>query len=327
MYNQNFSDQREVKMYNQLAYEERFYIETALKHKQSIEQIATALNRAVSTIRREIQRNRTKAGEYVARHAQQFYRQRQKTKPYQTKITPTLWQVIEAKLREYWSPEQIVHSLKLPISVKSIYAYLHRHFKRKHPIWQCLRRGGKRYVKRKEKRYRRECRIAGAVSIHCRPKEVELKSRLGDWEVDTMLGKGHFTALATLVERKTHYSRIVKLSGKDANDLADKVIEAMRPLKAYIKTLTFDNGTEFAAHKKLADSLECETYFADVRSPWQRGLNENTNGLIRQYFPKGSDLREITEEDILYVERALNTRPRKTLSYQTPESLFRALGG
>lgn len=102
-----------------------------------------------------------------------------------------------------------------------------------------------------------------------------------------MLGKGHFTALATLVERKTHYSRIVKFSGKDANDLADKVIEAMRPLKAYIKTLTFDNSTEFAAHKKLADALD----FADIRSPWQIGLNENTNGLIRQYFPKGSELR------------------------------------
>ena len=142
-----------------------------------------------------------------------------------------------------------------------------------------------------------------------------------------MLGKGHFTALATLVERKTAYSKIIKLSGKDADDLATKVIKAMLPLKAKIKTLTFDNGTEFAAHKRLAQALECKTYFADVRSPWQRGLNENTNGLIRQYFPKGSDLREITEEEVKQVERALNTRPRKKFRYQTPESLFGAVGG
>lgn len=220
-----------------------------------------------------------------------------------------------------------MNSLKLPISVKSIYAYLHRHFKRKHPIWQCLRRGGKRDIKRGEKLYRRPCRIADAVSIHQRPKEAEEKSRIGDWEVDTMLGKGHFTALATLVERKTSYSKIIQLSGKDAEDLAARVIKAMLPLKAKIKTLTFDNGTEFVAHKKLAETLGCETYFADVRSPWQRGLNENTNGLIRQYFPKGRDLREITEEEVKNVERALNTRSRKKLCYQTPESLFGAVSG
>ncbi len=117
----------------------------------------------------------------------------------------------------------------------------------------------------------------------------------------------------------------MKLSGKDADDLAEKVILAMLPLKAHIHTLTFDNETEFAAHKKWAEALDCETYFSDVRSPWQRGLNENTNGLIRQYFPKGSDLREITQEEVDNVERALNTRPRKTLSYQTLLLLFSAV--
>lgn len=129
------------------------------------------------------------------------------------------------------------------------------------------------------------------------------------------------------MEWKTKFSRLVKLLGKDADDLADKVIKAMLPFKEHIKTLTFDNGTEFAQHKKIAKALSCDTYFADIKSPWQRGLNENTNGLIRQYFQKGRDLREITEEEVQQVERALNARPRKTLSYQSPASLFGAVRG
>lgn len=148
------------------------------------------------------------------------------------------------------------------------------------------------------------------------------KSRLGDWEGDTLIGKGRKSALLSLIERKSLYTILVKLEGKNASDLADKLIGATTQLKKHLLTLTLDNGKEFAEHERIAETLNLKVYFAHPYSSWERGINENTNGLVRQYFPKGTDFNEVSDEEIQRVADKLNYRPRKTRGYQSPNKLF-----
>jgi IS30 family transposase len=154
---------------------------------------------------------------------------------------------------------------------------------------------------------------------------VDQKLRIGDWEGDTVMGKGRKSALLTMVERKTLYTIIVKLNGKHADLLADAAIKALRPLKDRIKTITLDNGLEFAEHERIAKSLNADIFFAHPYYSWERGINENTNGLIRQYFPKGTDFRSVTDNEIKQVMDKLNNRPRKTRGSRSPNELFRGL--
>ncbi|MDP8051157.1 IS30 family transposase, partial [Pasteurella atlantica] len=210
----------------------------------------------------------------------------------------------------------------LGIKPKSIYAYIKRHFHCKDEVYNYLRRKGKKYHKRNKPAGKIISKIPNRVSIHQRPEIVKTKEELGHWEADTIQGKGHHTAILTLVEIKTAYTIMVKLEGKNANSLAERCIRALKPYKEKVKTITFDNGIEFFAHEKIANELKCGTYFADPHSPWQRGLNENTNGLIRQYFPKGMDLRPVTQEELNEVERELNHRPRKRRGFHSPSELF-----
>ncbi|EEZ80759.1 MAG: transposase IS30 [uncultured Candidatus Thioglobus sp.] len=181
------------------------------------------------------------------------------------------------------------------------------------------------YTKAHRKRYgsyERRGRIKNAVSIEQRPELVNTRSRIGDWEGDTVIGKNKKSAIYTLVDRKSLYTIIVKLNGKNATELADKTIKVLKPLSSKIHTITYDNGLEFAEHERQAKELNVNIYFAHPYSSWERGINENTNGLIRQYFPKGTDFNKVTNSQIEFVMNRLNTRPRKTRGGKQPVELF-----
>ena len=165
--------------------------------------------------------------------------------------------------------------------------------------------------------YERRGRIKNAVSIEKRPAIVDSRSRIGDWEGDTVIGKDHKSVIYTLVDRKSLYTVIVKLNGKNATELADKTIKALKPLSSKIHTITYDNGLEFAEHERQAKALDADIYFAHQYSSWERGINENTNGLIRQYFPKGTNFNKIKNSQVEFVMRRLNARPRKTRGGKT----------
>ena len=170
--------------------------------------------------------------------------------------------------------------------------------------------------------YERRGRIKNAVSIEQRPAIVDSRSRIGDWEGDTVIGKDHKSAIYTLVDRKSLYTVIVKLNGKNATELVDKTLKVLEPMSSKIHTITYDNGLEFAEHERMAKALDADIYFTHPYSSWERGINENTNGLIRQYFPKGTDFNKVTNSQIEFVMERLNTRPRKTRGGKQPVELF-----
>ncbi len=191
-------------------------------------------------------------------------------------------------------------------------------------LYQHLRVLKKSYRKRYGS-YNSRGKIKNRVSIDARPGIVDRLSRIGDWEGDTIIGLGRQSALLTMVERKTLYTVIVKLDGKRAEPLATALINRMKKEKGRIKTITFDNGHEFSDHERMAKKLGVKVYFAHPYSSWERGRNENTNGLIRQYFPKRTDLNKVTQEEIDFVMNRLNNRPRKTRDNKTPNELFKGL--
>jgi IS30 family transposase len=198
-------------------------------------------------------------------------------------------------------------------------------------IWQDKRRGGKLYRhlpqsgKRRKKYGSKDKRgqLANRVSIEERPKIVDEKSRLGDWEIDTVIGKNHQRALVTIVEQVSKFTLIEKVDNKQSDTVTAATITLLKPYQGdKLFTITADNGKEFAGHEKIAQALDLKVYFAHPYSSWERGVNENTNGLIRQYFPKGSCFEGITEADVGKVMERLNHRPRKTLNYKTPFEVF-----
>jgi len=184
-----------------------------------------------------------------------------------------------------------------------------------------LRTQGKKYKARGSGKDSRG-HIKNAVSIDERPEIVEEMRRIGDWEIDTVIGKNHKQALVTIVERKSKFTVMKKVENKTAELVAAATIELLGPYKERVLTITADNGKEFAHHEKVAEALECDYYFAHPYSSWERGLNENTNGLIRQYFPKGSSFKEIMGKMVKRAKGLLNRRPRKTLDYATPTEVF-----
>jgi len=170
--------------------------------------------------------------------------------------------------------------------------------------------------------YSRRGQLIDRISIDERPVVVESHSRIGDWELDTIIGKNHKQALVSLTERKTRYTLIQKVKRKTAGSVADAIIKLLSPFSERVLTMTSDNGKEFAEHKKIARKLNATFYFAHPYASWERGLNENTNGLIRQYFPKGSGFTNITQKDINRAMNRLNNRPRKCLGIKTPNQVF-----
>lgn len=308
--------------YTQLTQEERYQIAALLKAEHDQTKIAMILGRHKSTISREIRRNTGLRG-YRPRQAQRLTEQRRCAKAL-PRISELAWSHVDTLLKEDWSPEQISLWLKteqaISISHEWIYQYilqdkaygggLYRHLR-------CQKKRRKRYGS-----YNRRGQLIDRVSIDERPSIVESRSRIGDWELDTIIGKNHKQALVSLTERKTRYTLIQKVKRKTAESVANAIIKLLSPFSERVITMTSDNGKEFAEHKKIARKLNATFYFAHPYASWERGLNENTNGLIRQYFPKGSDFTNITQKEINRAMNKLNNRPRKCLGIKTPNQVF-----
>jgi len=311
-----------MKQYTQLTQEERYQIAALLKAGHDQTEIAMILNRHKSTISREICRNTGLRG-YRPRQAQRLTEARRQAKVH-AQIPRSVWRQVERLLREDWSPEQISLWLKaegtISISHEWIYQYilqdktdggvLYHHLR-------CQKQRRKRYGS-----YNRRGQLINRVSIDERPAIVDTRSRLGDWELDTIIGKGHQQAIVSLTERKSRFTLIQKVKRKTAQCVSDAIINLLSPFSDLVHTMTSDNGKEFAEHKNIADKLNASFYFAHPYASWERGLNENTNGLIRQYFPKGRDFTTITQKEINRAMNKLNNRPRKCLGIKTPNQVF-----
>lgn len=310
--------------YEQITENERYIIKTLLDDSKSIRTISTYLGRSASTISRELRRNSGLKG-YRPRQANLLAEARQISKKRYTIFTPSVKKLLRKFIKMYWSPEQISAWLfkegKLKISILSIYRFIRFDKSNGGSLWKFLRQSNKKRRKRK-----RGQSLAGViknrVSIDDRPLSAENKSEIGHWEVDTVIGAHHKGVLVTIVERVSKFTVIGKSKSKSADDVCDVIINLLRPFKKWVKTITADNGKEFANHEIFSEELVAKTYFAHPYASWERGLNENTNGLIRQFFPKGSDLRFARIRKIKDVVNLLNNRPRKTLGYLTPNELF-----
>lgn len=235
------------------------------------------------------------------------------------RISPATWEAVQVRLSEQWSPEQIA-AVVGGVSHERIYQWIYAEKAAGGTQWQQLRQH-KPYRKRGGL-YKRRQPIMGRRSIEERPAEVELRERIGDWEADTIIGKNQKQAIVTLVERRTGFLCIKHVKRKTASAVSKAIVELLKPYKDQVHTITSDNGTEFANHEFVSKRLESDFFFAHPHSSWERGSNENTNGLIRQYFPKGSDFSTLRPKDIRHVMNRLNNRPRKRLGFKTPAELF-----
>jgi len=310
--------------YHQLTEVERYQISALLEAKLNQKEIAALLKRSPATICRELKRNRGLRG-YKPAQAQRFSDQRRTSAHKAVKVTDEIRLWIEKLLRQELSPQQVVDYLKrhkkVSLHHETLYQIVYADKAEGGDLYKHLRVVSKPYRKRYG-HYDLRGKIKNRVGIDHRPAEVERRCRIGDWEGDTLMGKGRKSALLTLVERKTLYTVIIRLTGKRADLLASATVERMKALKSKVKTITFDNGLEFAEHEKIAKGLSADIYFAHPYASWERGINENTNGLIRQYFPKGTDFNEVTDEEVQAVMDRLNNRPRKTRGCRSPNELF-----
>lgn len=314
----------------QLTFLERERISQMHDAGASRAEIATELGRARSTIGREIKRNSV-AGEYSAVAAQLLSQQRRRQRPFVRKMDrPEISDFVRSRLVCCWSPDQIAARSKFDfsqdrrcqISHQTIYAWIEsqppddrRHFA------SFLRRAGSR-----RPREDRRGRIPNQVSIEGRPKVVDKRRRYGDWEGDTVVGARQSGAVITLVERKSGYLVTAKTCDRKARRVARKIESCLEPLPERLRrTMTFDNGKEFAEHQRLARQLDLAVYFAKPYCSWQRGTNEHTNGLLRQFLPKGTDLKSVSWQELKHYTRLLNDRPRKRLGYRTPAEVFEPL--
>lgn len=307
--------------YNQLTQFQRYQISALLKSEHNQTEIAKTIGVHKSTIGREVKRNHGQRG-YRPKQAQRKAMNRRNRE--RKRIQPQTWAWVEEKIREDWSPEQISLWRKkykeTSVSHEWIYQYIYADKRAGGDLHKHLR-----CQKKRRKRYGsndRRGELANRVSIEQRPAVVEERKRLGDWEADTVIGKKSPYALVTLVERKSRFTLLKKINHRTAAATKEAIVQMMKPYRLKTLTITCDNGKEFADHLRIAEELNTDVYFAHPYSSWERATNENTNGLLRQYFPKGSDFAEITLEQVLFAQRRLNTRPRKCLDLETPEMVF-----
>lgn len=273
-----------------------------------------------STVYRELRRNACQDS-YQPDHAQQQARHRRINARKARVSQDAIW-FVELALCWRWSPEQISAVSKrigLGVSHEWVYRHVATDKVRGGQLYRHLRQGHKRYRKGTDSR----CSpIKEARSIDERPAIVDNRERFGDWEADTVLGKQGTGVLVTLAERKSRLYLVKRVQSKRAEVVRDTIIEMLMPYAEHVHTITFDNGGEFAGHKAIEAALGAKTYFAHPYSSWERGLNENFNGLLRQYIPKGTDLQAVTDEEIEQAQRALNLRPRKCLEFRQPATVF-----
>jgi IS30 family transposase len=312
--------------YRRVTADDRCQIYALNKQGCTQQQIADHLGFGQETISRELRRNSGGRG-YRFKQAQEKASARQKVRSKPRKLTKALRRRIETKLRTArWSPEQVSGWLGeqgLSLSHERIYQMIWQDKREGGDLWQCLRRRGKCYNKRAGKTAGRGL-IPNRIDISERPAIVERKSRVGDWEGDTVVSAGHKGGLLTLVERKTKLTKIAKLPRATAVATRKAAVRKLAAISNRVHTITFDNGKEFADHQNMATALDAGIYFAKPYHAWERGLNENTNGLIRDFFPKGTDFSTITASEVAKVERLLNDRPRKSLGFKSPKEVFQA---
>jgi IS30 family transposase len=278
--------------------------------------IAQALGVSVATVSREMRRNLSIYG-YIAIVAELMARIRRCLVKRRFKITPSVLDIIKEYLKKKWSPECIANTvLKGKICCQTIYNYI-----RNNPELAKLLFFKRRYRKRGAVSSRGL--IPNRISIEERPKLVDKRVRYGDFEGDLIVGKNHKGSMLTLVERKSRYVLAVKLESKNAEETGAAIVSELDGINA--KTLTLDNGKEFANHERVNEALGVDVYFAHPYCPHERGLSENTNRLLRRYFPKKTDLRKVSENEVSFAVSELNSRPRKCLNWKTPNDFLRHL--
>ncbi|GAB4278672.1 MAG: IS30 family transposase [Marinilabiliales bacterium] len=306
--------------------EQRYTICVMKQQGFSQSDIARTIGKDKSVVSRELKRNCDKRSKkYYADLAQRKYEERKKNKPKHIRFTANVKQYVDELLNKDYSPEQIAGKAKLKsldcVSHERIYQYVWKDKKEGGNLYKHLRRKGRKYRKRGNSKDTRGI-IKDRIGIEQRPAIVEQKKRIGDLEIDTIIGKNHKGALLTINDRVSSKVWIAKLNGKNAEELAQKAIEVLKPIKELIYTITSDNGKEFAEHQTISKQLNLDFYFARPYHSWERGANENTNGLIRQYFAKGSSFENITDTDVQRVQDILNNRPRKKMNFLTPNEFF-----
>lgn len=311
--------------YKQLTYEQRCQIGALNESGLSQQSIAKIVKVSQPTISRELWRNRGGRG-YRHGQAQRKAESRRAAaaKPY--KMTEVLIDVIEDKLYEKWSPAQISGWLLveegIEISHETIYKHVKANKEAGGDLYKNLRRRTRKYRARGRSGKTLSGQIKNRISIDERPASVDEKHEIGDWEIDTVIGKNHSGAMVTIVERVTLFTVSMRVKSKSAREVTAATITLLTPFKGLVRTITSDNGKEFAYHEEISTALKCDFYFAHPYHSWERGLNENTNGLLRQYFPKNTDFKLVTAKEVKQSIDQLNNRPRKTLAFNTPAALM-----
>jgi len=313
-----------MKQYTQLTSEQRYQISGLKKAGWKQCQIASEIGVDKSTISRELKRNKGDRG-WRPKQAQRLRNERRQDCINGQRLTLDDWTEVDRLIRQDMSPEQVAARLELEgglqISHETIYQHIYTDKRAGGDLWRhlrCQKPRRKRYASGEERRGA----IRNRVSIDERPKIVEQKMRIGDWEGDTVIGKNHQGILVTLAERKSRYILAGQLPSKHAEGVTEKVNSLLRPHKHKCHTVTFDNGKEFAGHEAIASELKADIYFAHPYHSWERGLNENSNGLLRQYFPKEMELINVIEEQVQSAVDRLNHRPRKVLGFRSPHEVF-----
>jgi transposase, IS30 family len=311
--------------YRQLSPEERYMLAALRTQGLSKSQIARCLGRHRSTVGRELRRNSTRAdGRYRASTAQERTNGRRSRSRRNSRLTPADFALIDGLLRRQWSPEQVSGHLRRTGQLRVSHETIYRH------IWRDKQEGGTLYThlrgarKRRRKRYGAHDsrgRLAGKRMISQRPPEVEARRHVGHWEADTVLGTGSKDCVVTLVERKTGLVLVGKLKDRTADSLSRRLTRLIRG-GGRVETVTTDNGTEFHDYERVERLTGATFYFARPYHSWERGSNENANGLLRQYLPKGESMAGLTQHQCHVIARKLNTRPRKRLGFRTPLECF-----
>lgn len=314
--------------YVHLNIDEREVILKMQAQNASMQQIADRLSRSKGTISRELYRNTGSAGDYKPHLAQRYYQKRRlaSKEPYRIEDDRWLGSYVRTRLKRYWSPEQISGRLQsdhnIDISHVTIYSWVYRKIAAGCRLAKYLRQSHRR---RRKRRCGQDGRgqIPDRRMIDKRPNIANGRKRIGDWEADTLEGRKGKSLFATYVERKARYTAAVKVIRKSADIVTFMTIDTMKKLPSEkVKTITFDNGREFAGFKELEQKLNMKSYFAQPYHSWGRGTNENTNGLLRQFFPKGMDFDNVSQQELDKKVELLNNRPRKCLNYRTPNEVF-----
>jgi len=313
--------------YNQITLGQRQQLEVLHRLKTSKPVIAELLGVHRSTVYRELKRNSGNYGSYSSSYAQTFANDRKERLRRPRKLDSLMEKQIREGLTKRWSPEQIhgyYTSLGEPmLSHEQIYKYIYKDKQNGGQLYKYLRIASKPYRPRYGTKTKRS-KIPNRIGIDQRPAIVDQRKRIGDWEADTIVGKGQKGAILTLIERKSLFVQMSLMERRLAEIVRSKMVNLLGPYKKLVKTITADNGSEFTEHQKIAKKLQADFYFTHPYSAWEKGTNENVNGLIRQYIPKNTWFNTLTLQQIKHIEDELNNRPRKTLGWKTPIQVFMA---